>query len=186
MNELVPVERIENKILLLRGQKIMIDADLALLYNIPTKVLKQAVKRNIDRFPEDFMFELTEDEKLDVVTNCDHLKKLKFSPYLPYAFTEHGVLMLANVLNSQRAIKVSLQIVRTFVRLRQLLSSNIELARKLETLEKKYDEQFRVVFEAIRQLLIPPEKPKRPIGFHVEEKKVKYSVKNKFKNKFLN
>jgi hypothetical protein len=91
MNELVPVERIENKILLLRGQKIMIDADLALLYNIPTKVLKQAVKRNIDRFPEDFMFELTEDEKLDVVTNCDHLKKLKFSPYFPYAFTEHIV-----------------------------------------------------------------------------------------------
>lgn len=110
------------------------------------------------------MFLLTEDEKLEVVTNCDHLKNLKFSAYLPYAFTEHGVLMLANVLNSQRAVQVSLQIVRTFVRLRQLLSSNVELARKLEALEKKYDEQFRVVFEAIRQLLIPPDKPKRQIA----------------------
>jgi len=137
---------------------------------------KQAVKRNIDRFPEDFMFELTEDEKLKVVTNCDHLKNLKFSPYLPFAFTEHGVLMLANVLNSRRAVHVSLQIVRTFVRLRQLLSSNIELARKLEALEKKYDEQFRVVFEAIRQLLMPPEKPKRRIGFQVKEKKIQYDL----------
>jgi hypothetical protein len=123
------------------------------------------------------MFELTLEEKGEVVANCDHLKQLKFSPYLPYSFTEHGVLMLANILNSQRAIKVSLQIVRTFVRLRQLLSSNIELARKLEELEKKYDEQFRVVFEAIRQLLTPPEKPKRSIGFHVKEKKIKYFVK---------
>jgi phage regulator Rha-like protein len=157
----------------------MIDADLAMLYDIPTKVLKQAVKRNIDRFPEDFLFLLTEDEKLEVVTNCDHLKNLKFSAYLPYAFTEHGVLMLANVLNSQRAVQVSLQIVRTFVRLRQLLSSNVELARKLEALEKKYDEQFRVVFEAIRQLLIPPDKPKRPIGFQVKEQKVQYKVKRR-------
>jgi len=177
MNGLVPTERIEKRILLLRGQKIMIDADLAILFGVSTKRLKEQVRRNIERFPSDFLFELTVEEKAVVVANCDHLKKLKFSPYLPYAFTEHGVLMLANVLNSQRAIKVSLQIVRTFVRLRQLLSSNIELARKLETLEKKYDEQFRVVFEAIRQLLIPPEKPKRPIGFQVKEKKIKYSVK---------
>lgn len=177
MNDLIPIERIEQKILFLRGQKIMIDTDLATLYAIPTKVLKQAVKRNIDRFPEDFMFELTEDEKREVVTNCDHLKNLKFSPYLPYAFTEHGVLMLANILNSQRAVQVSLQIVRTFVRLRQLLSSNIDFARKLEALEKKYDEQFRKVFEAIRLLTAPPEKPKRPIGFQVKEKKINYRVK---------
>ncbi|MDI6767921.1 MAG: ORF6N domain-containing protein [Bacteroidota bacterium] len=181
MDKIIPLEIIESKIYLIRGQKVMIDADLALLYGISTKVLKQAVRRNINRFPDDFMFELTEDEKLEVVTNCDHLKNLKFSPYLPHAFTEHGVLMLANVLNSQRAVKVSLQIVRTFIRLRQLLSSNIELSRKLEELEKKYDEQFRAVFEAIRQLLIPPEKPKRPIGFGVEEPKVKYVTRRRKK-----
>ena len=161
---LIPIERIEKSILLIRGQKVMIDADLAILYGIATKALKQAVKRNIDRFPEDFMFELTSEEKHEVVTNCDHLRKLKFSPYLPFAFTEYGALMLANVLNSPRAVQVSLQIVRTFVRLRQLLASNAELARKLEALEKKYDQQLKVVFDVIRQLLQPPEKPKRSIA----------------------
>ncbi|MBU1299516.1 MAG: ORF6N domain-containing protein [Bacteroidetes bacterium] len=176
---LIPIERIEKSILLIRGQKVMIDADLAVLYGIPTKALKQAVKRNIDRFPEDFMFELTSEEKHEVVTNCDHLKKLKFSPYLPYAFTEHGALMLANVLNSEKAVRVSVQIVRTFVRLRQMLASNAELARKLDALEKKYDEQFKVVFEAIRQLLTPPEKPKHKIGFRVEEPKPLYRVKKR-------
>ena len=123
-----------------------LDADLAALYGIPTKALKQAVKRNFDRFPPDFMFELTEKEKTEVVTNCDHLAKLKFSPYLPYAFTEHGALMLANVLNSPKAVQVSVQIVRTFIRLREILATHKDLARKLEEMEKKYDQQFKVVF----------------------------------------
>jgi phage regulator Rha-like protein len=113
----------------------MLDADLAALYRIPTKALKQAVKRNIDRFPSDFMFELTEEEKNEVVTNCDHLAKLKFSSYLPYAFTEHGALMLANVLNSRKAVQASVQIVRTFIRLRELLATHKDLARKLEEME---------------------------------------------------
>ena len=114
------------------------------------------------------MFQLTEAEKLDVVANCDHLARLKFSPHLPYAFTEHGALMLANVLNSERAAQTSVMVVRAFVKLRQMLASNAELARKLEALEKKYDAQFKVVFDAIRQLLSPPTKPKREIGFHVK------------------
>ena len=183
MKAIVPPEIIEKKILFLRGQKVMIDADLAELYGVPTKVLKQSAKRNIGRFPEDFMFDLTEEEKQEVVTNCDHLKKLKFSPYLPSAFTEHRALMLANVLNSKRAVQVSLQIVRTFVRLRQMLASNEGLSRKLEALEKKYDSQFKVVFEAIRQLLQPAEKPKRQIGFTIEEHVVTYSVNKREMNK---
>jgi hypothetical protein len=165
---LVPMERIERAILLIRGEKVMLDIDLAAIYGVTTKALNQSVKRNASRFPTDFMFQLTEIEKSEVVTNCDHLARLKFSPYLPYAFTEHGALMLANVLNSQRAAQTSVQVVRVFVRLRQMLSSNAELARKLESLEKKYDAQFKVVFDAIRQLMSPSAKPKREIGFHVK------------------
>ena len=142
----ITVGRIERSIIFLRGQKVMLDADLAILYGIPTKALKQAVKRNLDRFPSDFMFELTEEEKNEVVTNCDHLTKLKFSPYLPYAFTEHGALMLANVLNSPKAVQVSVQIVRTFIRLREMLATHKDLALKLEEMEKKYDQQFKGVF----------------------------------------
>ena len=127
------------------------------------------------------MFELTEKERTEVVTNCDHLKKLKFSPYLPYAFTEHGALMLANVLNSARAVDVSVQIVRTFVRLREILASHKDLARKLEEMEKKYDHQFKVVFEAIRQLITPPEKPKKEIGFRVGEPTARYFARRKRK-----
>jgi len=176
---IIPQEKIERSIIYLRGQKVMIDADIAELFGVPTKALKQAVKRNIDRFPSDFMFELTNEEKQEVVTNCDHLKKLKYSSYMPFAFTEYGALMLANVLNSPRAVQVSIQIVRTFVRLREMLASNIELARKLEELEKKYDHQFKVVFDAIKQLLTPPEKPKRQIGFRVGEPRIKYKTKKK-------
>ena len=146
----------------------MLDSDLAVIYGVPTKVLNQAVKRNENRFPSDFMFQLTEAEKSEVVTSCDHLARLKFSPHLPYAFTEHGALMLANVLNSERAAQTSVQVVRAFVRLRQMLASNAELARKLETLEKKYDRQFKVVFDAIRRLMSPPETKRREIGFHVK------------------
>ena len=165
---LVPVERIERAILSIRGEKVMLDSDLAELYGVSTGALNQAVKRNLGRFPRDFMFQLTEIEKTEVVTNCDNLARLKFSPHLPYAFTEHGALMLANVLNSKRAAQTSVQVVRAFVRLRQMLASNTELARKLAALENKYDAQFKVVFDAIRQLMSPPARPKREIGFHVK------------------
>jgi hypothetical protein len=164
----IPVERIERAILLIRGEKVMLDIDLAAIYEVTTKALNQAVKRNASRFPSDFMFQLTETEKSEVVTNCDHLARLKFSPYLPYAFTEHGALMLANVLNSERAAQTSVQVVRAFVRLRQMLASSAELARKLAALENKYDRQFKVVFDAIRQLMSPPEPKRREIGFHVK------------------
>ncbi len=165
---LVPVERIERAILSIRGEKVMLDSDLAELYGVGTKALNQAVKRNLDRFPPDFMFQLTITEKNEVVTNCDHLIQLRYSPHLPYAFTEHGALMLANVLNSERAAQTSVMVVRAFVRLRQMLSSNTELARKLEALEKKYDRQFKIVFDAIRRLMSPPEPKHREIGFHVK------------------
>jgi phage regulator Rha-like protein len=155
----------------------MVDADLATLYGVTTKVLNQAVKRNKDRFPGDFMFQLTPKEKLEVVTNCDHLSRLRFSPVLPYAFTEHGVLMLANILNSERAVRVSVQIVRTFVRLRETLSTHADLARKITEMEKKYDSQFKVVFDALRALMAPPIKPKRKIGFDLKEKQARYSIK---------
>jgi hypothetical protein len=171
MNEpgsLIPMERIERAILSIRGEKVMLDLDLAAIYGVTTGALNQAVKRNSNRFPSDFMFQLTEEEKAEVVTNCDNLARLKYSPHLPYAFTEHGALMLANVLNSERAAQTSVQVVRAFVRLRQLLASNAELARKLEVLERKYDDQFKVVFDAIRRLMSPPAKPKREIGFHVK------------------
>ena len=168
---IVPMESIERSIFFIRGQKVMLDADLAKLYGVPTKVLNQAVKRNIERFPLDFMFQLTKDEKDEVVTNCDHLKKLKFSPNLPYAFTEHGAIMLATILNSPVAVQASIQVVRAFVRLRQMLASNAELARKLNALEKKYDAQFKVVFDAIHQLTTPPESKHSRIGFLQAEKK---------------
>jgi hypothetical protein len=168
MKAMIPIEAVERKILLIRGHKVMIDADLADIYGVSTKVLNQAVKRNIDRFPDDFMFQLTNDEKTEVVTNCDHLKKLKFASALPYAFTEHGAMMLAAVLNSPVAIDVSIQIVRAFARLRKMLASNADLARKLAALENKYDAQFRVVFDAIKQLMAPPETKRRKIGFRRE------------------
>lgn len=176
---MIPSERIERTILLIRGQKVMLDADLALLYGVTTRRLKEQVRRNPDRFPSDFMFKLTLREKAGVVANCDHLAKLRFSPYLPYAFTEHGALMLGNVLNSSRAVQVSLQIIRTFVKLREMLASNVALARKLEEMEKKYDQRFQIVFEAIKQLLETPPKSDRKIGVRVEEPKSPYGRKTK-------
>jgi len=161
----IPAGRVESRILLIRGQKVMLDADLADLYGVETKALNQAVRRNINRFPQDFMFRLTRQEKQEVVTNCDHLRNLKFSPVLPSAFTEHGALMLASVLNSRRAIEASVFVVRAFVKLREMLASNRDLARRLDEMEKKYDTQFKVVFDAIRELMKPPEKPRRRIGF---------------------
>ncbi len=162
----IPAERIERGIFVLRGQRVMLDADLAELYGVPTKALNQAVKRNAERFPADFMFQLTEAEKQQVVTTCDHLRKLKFSPTLPYAFTEHGAVMLASVLNSPTAVQASLHVVRAFVRLRQLLTSHAELAKRVEALEKKYDRRFRVVFDAVKLLMEPDRKKSaRKIGF---------------------
>ncbi|MCX5859851.1 MAG: ORF6N domain-containing protein [Proteobacteria bacterium] len=177
---LVPAEIIEKRILLIRGEKAILDVDLAELYGVPTKVLNQAVKRNRKRFPPDFLFRLTKNEKGEVVTNCDHLRKLKFSPTLPYAFTEHGAIMAANVLNSEKAIDVSVHVVRAFIKLRRILASHADLARKLDELEGKYDRQFAVVFEALRQLMSPPPaRRRRRIGFTAREKSAKYSVKRK-------
>ena len=145
----------------------MLDRDLAKLYNVPTKTLNQAVKRNIKRFPIDFMFRLTKSEKKELVTNCDRFSSLKHSTSLPYAFTEHGILMLSSILNSERAILVNIEIMRTFTRLRKILTGHKELKQKIEEMEQKYDYQFKVVFDAIKKLLAPPQKPKNPIGFHV-------------------
>ncbi len=167
MDKLVPTEKIENKIFQIRGKNIMLDMDLARLYQVPTKVLNQAVKRNAKRFPSDFMFKLTETETKEVVTDCDHLGSLKFSPYFPYAFTEQGVAMLSSVLNSERAVLVNVQIMRAFVSIRRLATTYSGLKRKIDEMEDKYDAQFGVVFEAIKKLLEPPpEPPKRRIGFH--------------------
>jgi hypothetical protein len=169
-NNIIPNELIENRILLIRDQKVMIDSDLAKLYGVTTKRLNEQVKRNKKRFPVDFMFKLTKKEKAEVVANCDHLDKLKYSPNLPFAFTEHGAIMVAAVLSSSRSIEMSIFVVRAFIRLRQILSTHIELARKLRELELKinsHDEHIRTIFEALNQLLTPPEKPKRKIGFTI-------------------
>jgi hypothetical protein len=176
MPNLIPVEIIEQRIFLMRGEKVMIDRDLAQLYGVETKVLNQAVRRNKDRFPENFMFQLTKQERDEVVTICDHLADLKFSYQMPYAFTEQGVAMLSSVLRSKRAIQVNIQIMNTFVALRRMLADNKALAQRLTELERKYDAQFKVVFDALRKLIAPPGPPKRPIGFHVREKQSPYIV----------
>jgi hypothetical protein len=179
MKALIPVEVIEQRILLIRGQRVMLDADLAGLYGTTTKRLNEQVKRNRGRFPEDFMFQLTTKEKAEVVANCDHLAKLKFSPVLPNAFTEHGAIMAASVLNTEKAIQISVYVVRAFVKLREMLSTHKELAHKLAALERKlqnHDESIRSLVVAIRQLMAPPEPepPKKRIGFLVEEPHVPY------------
>ncbi len=165
----VALERIDRNILELRGHRVILDTDLAHLFGVPTKRLNEQIKRNPDRFPADFMFQLTQPERDKVVANCDHLKNLKFSPTLPYAFTEHGAIMAANVLNRPSAIAASVFIVRAFVKLREALASHADLSAKLATLEQKYDHQFKVVFDAIRQLMTPPSDPPKPrIGFSTE------------------
>jgi hypothetical protein len=160
-------DRITKTILFIRGEKVLLDEDLAVLYGVETKALVQAVKRNEERFPADFMFQLTQEE-------WDHLRSQIVTSnregwggrrYAPYAFTQEGVAMLSSVLRSSRAIQVNIEIMRAFVRLREILSSHHELAKKLEALEQRYDSQFQVVFEAIRQLMAPPAREKRPIGF---------------------
>ncbi len=165
---LIPAEAIEHRIYLLRNHKVMLDRDLAQLYGVDTRVLNQAVKRNRTRFPEDFMFQLTPKEtqnlRSQIVTSRWGGRR-----YLPYAFTEQGVAMLSSVLKSKRAIQVNIAIMRTFVRLRQILATHKELARKLEELEQKYEAQFKEVFEVIQQLMEPPTEPEKPpIGFAAE------------------
>ncbi len=165
-NVLIPMERIENKIYVIRGRKVMIDRDLAGLYEVSTKALNQAVYRNSVRFPEDFMFKLTAEEaaslRSQIVTSNVGRGGVR---YLPQVFTEYGVAMLSSVLNSERAILVNIQIIRTFSRLREMLAENDYLRRKVEMLEKQYDENFKIVFDAIRGLLTESEAPKEEIGF---------------------
>jgi len=168
MTTMLPAEIIEKKILIIRGDKVMLDADLAELYGVETKMLIRAVKRNIERFPEDFMIQLDTDEFDNLRFQFGTSSRWGGRRYLPYAFTEQGVAMLSSVLNSKRAVQVNIEIMRAFVNLRQMLSSNAELARRLNTLEKKYDSQFKAVFDAIRQLMIPPESKKKKIGFKRE------------------
>jgi hypothetical protein len=181
-HHLILRETIERKILLVRGLKVMLDSDLAKLYGVSTKRLNQQVRRNLKRFPADFMFQLTKEEYEALRLHFATLNegRGRHRKYLPFAFTEQGVAMLSSVLNSERAIAVNIEIMRAFVQFRQLLSTHRDLARKLEELEEKYDEQFAVVFQAIRQLMEPPEPPpKRRIGFGVEEPKVKYGASKK-------
>jgi phage regulator Rha-like protein len=164
--KLIPQEIIQNKIFLIRGLKIMFDKDLAELYGVETKYLTRQVRRNIDRFPLDFLLTLSGKEV--AILRCQFgTSTWGGSRYRPYAFTEHGILMLSSVLNSKRAIQVNIQIMRTFTQLREMLASHKELRRKIEEMEKKYDYQFQIVFKAIKELLEPPPpKPKSPIGFH--------------------
>jgi hypothetical protein len=172
---IVQVERIQNCILLIRGQKVMLDRDLAALYRVETRALNQAVQRNIKRFPSDFMFELTREEIMgisQIVTSSD----IKYSKRVR-AFTEQGVAMLSSVLHSPRAVHVNIEIMRAFVKLRQLLSTHADLTRKLDELEGKYDAQFKIVFEAIRQLMRMPEPPRKQIGFQVRERNGAYRVR---------
>ncbi|MHB8143730.1 MAG: ORF6N domain-containing protein [Thermoleophilia bacterium] len=166
MKALIPVELIEKKILLIRGEKVMLDSDLAELYGVEVKHLKRQVRRNIARFPEDFMIQLSKEEYDSLRRHFGTIKRGEHSKYLPYVFTEQGVAMLSSVLNSERAVSVNIEIMRAFVRLRRMLASNAELSRKLNALEKKYDAQFKAVFDAIRALMAPPKpKKKQPIGF---------------------
>lgn len=182
MTDIIPIESVVSKIIWIRGEKVLLDRDLARLYGVETRVLKQAVRRNMNRFPPDFMFELTKEEFENwrsqfVISNAEKMGLR----YKPMAFTEHGVAMLSSVLNSDQAIEVNIAIMRAFIRLRQMLSSHEELKRKIEAMENKYDEQFGVVFEAIKQLIDVEDKPKRKIGFEVKEETAVYSQRGKTK-----
>jgi len=164
---LIRREEIHPRILRFRGHNVIVDADLALIYGVSTKALNQAVRRNADRFPKDFMFHLTADEAARLRSQSVTLKRSRgqHRKYLPHAFTEHGVAMLATVLRSERAVQVSIEIVRAFIRLRKALESHGDLSRKLDALEEKYDAQFAEVFEAIRELIAPPMPARKRIGF---------------------
>lgn len=171
--------RIEGRIQKVRGLRVMLDVDLATLYGVPTKRLNEQVKRNRERFPADFLFQLTPAEKTEVVANCDHLQKLKFSKALPYVFTEHGAIQAANVLASSQAVEMGIYVVRAFVQLREAASRHADLAAQLAALEEKTERlelshdtfsrntrnQLRQLFDALRALTVPPDPPRRPIGF---------------------
>ncbi len=175
---LVTVERVESVIRSVRGQRVLLDADLAELYGVPVSVLNQAVKRNLERFPDDFMFRLTEEELSILRSQFVTLRSTgihgRHRKYLPYAFTEQGVAMLSSVLRSPRAVQVNIEIMRAFVKLRRLLTEHAELARKLARLERRYDGQFKVVFEAIRELMEPKPLPRRRIGFRTTARPERY------------
>jgi ORF6N domain len=179
----VLLPRIEGRIQVVRGLRVMIDVDLATLYGVPTKRLNEQVKRNRDRFPADFLFQLSAAEKAEVVANCDHLQKLKFSKVLPYAFTEHGAIQAANVLASSQAVEMGIYVVRAFVHLREAASLHSDVAKRLAELEMKTESleishdtfsrntrlQLKQLLEAVRELMAPPDPPKRPIGFLTPE-----------------
>jgi hypothetical protein len=202
--EIVPAEQIALRIRHFRGEKVLLDFDLATLYDVAVKVLNQAVKRNQERFPKDFMFQLNDEEarllrsQLSALENRQPVenegnernwsqfvtssRKYRGSKYRPYAFTEQGIAMLSSVLNSKRAVKVNIAIMRAFVKLRWVLETNRELARKFSELERrvdKHDEEIGAILEAIRQLMAPPEKPRREIGFHVRENAPRYRATNR-------
>lgn len=166
--KLVAIERIERSIIMLRGHRVMLDADLSVLYQVETKALVRAVSRNRSRFPIDFMFQLTAEEFTVLRRQSGTSSAWGGRRYLPYAFTEQGVAMLSSVLRSPRAVQVNIEIMRAFVRIRQMLQSNAELAKRLAALEQKYDGQFRVVFDALRGLMTPPSQPRKPIGFRLK------------------
>jgi hypothetical protein len=190
----VMLPRIESRILVVREHRVIINSDLALLYGVPTKALNQAVKRNAERFPGDFMFQITAAEKTEVVTNCDHLSKLKFSKTLPFVFTEYGAIQAANVLSSARAVEMGIYVVRAFVHLKQASASHAELTKRLVELEGKTEglalshdtfsrntrAQIKQVFDALRELMTPPDPPRRPIGFvNPEDKNKKTQARRK-------
>jgi hypothetical protein len=172
---MIPIERIERLIFVIRGHKVMLDADLSELYGVETKALNRAFARNRNRFPNDFAFRLSDAEFQDLRCQFD-TSRWGGRRYLPYAFTEQGVAMLSGILHSRRAVQVNIAIMRTFVQLRRLLVSNAELARKLEALEKKHDARFKIVFDALRELMTPPEPKQRKIGFLVRERAARYGT----------
>jgi len=179
MKALVPIELIEKKILVIRGEKVMLDADLAELYGVETKMLMRAIKRNIDRFPADFMIQLDKEEFENLRFHFGTSSQWGGRRYLPYVFTEQGVAMLSSVLNSERAVKVNIEIMRAFVKLREMIASHKGLAKRLDELEKKYDAQFKIVFDAIRQLMATPEPREKKIGFRVREKIARYGTSSR-------
>ena len=174
--ELIPAASVETKILMLRGLKVMLDRDLAALYGVETRVLNQAVKRNLERFPLDFMFRLNRKEIRNISQFVICSPEIKHAKSV-YVFTEQGVAMLSGLLNSPRAVQVNIAIMRAFVRLRQILASHTDLARKLDEMEQKYDYQFSEVYKLLQELMSPPEKPRTQIGFHARETRAKYGSK---------
>jgi len=180
--EIIPIERVVQSIRWFRGQKVLLDSDLAALYGVTTGNLNKAVSRNRDRFPSDFMFQLSAEEAEDLIFQIGRSKRRGGRRHRPYAFTEQGIAMLSSVLNSDRAIRVNIAIMRAFVKLRQMLETNRELARKFSELERrvgKHDQEIAAILEAIRQLMTPPEKPRSEIGFHVREKAGRYRVRKR-------